>query len=225
MVPNETSVAKIIKIIKKIRKNTNDFFKELKQSIYVEKEEKLIHPTYVDIFHKKENDYLLIIDDFAYKLKDNQVILVLNNFNVDIIEKGNKILEKNKEVISKTLFNLRSNPYKYVVASTNDKSYMSFEDNVYGIYVKGDCKQIYIEANLAETTIIKYRFFDEEVIFEINGEEKSLTNLLIQSGDIDGVKFMCDNLNEFFKECKINNNRLPLIIKTYLQTNNRDKKI
>lgn len=225
MEPNKISVEEIIKLTRKIRENTERFINCLRQSLLIEKDGEIVNPKSVLIKYF-DGFYIIDIDDYSYKLNESGEIVFSSLIQNEEAEmKGKLILENNKKKIKNFLLHLQINKPQYYVSYTDDKGYMRFEDMVDGICVKGNCNKISIEADFNEKMIINYKVNTEEITIENRGEEISLNMLLKISRDVEGMRKLCDSINALLKEFKINNDKLPLIIRSQLENKKKGKKL
>jgi len=226
---NTISLLEIIKLMKEVRENTDNFVENLKSSLYLERNGKLVNPKFVHI-RFLSNDYntyyTITIDEFSFKLDSNGVATFnLMSFNRDKEAEGQKILNRNRDIITNALKHLQSNFPKYYVVFTNFKGYMNFEDVVGENQISVNCNKLSISSrNFGQLLTVNYNIKDDNITLGSEMNEISIDSITEILGDKINVEKIYIEINEFLKNTQIKIEKLPLVLKNQMEEKNNTKK-
>ena len=224
MVNNIINLMEVIDLMKMVRKNTNIFINNLKESLYIEKDGKLINPKHVQI--RYFNDYYLIsIEGHSFILNEDGKAKsnVIGDFK-DFEKESDEILNRNREIIQNALIHLHSDPYKYYMALSNIKGLMFYEGTYSGMkYAIRADKIILYSGNLDKIKAINYYAENDKITIETRKKEISLDTILkLSSNSIDG-KTAHEMIENFLSNIYIDKEVLPLVLKKQLESESSKK--
>ena len=223
MEQNTISLLEVIQLMKEVRQNTDSFLKSLKLSIYIEKNGNIVNPKFVYISFFDNYFYILTINGYAYILDSNdEATFFLTGFNNDQEEEGQRILNRNKDVITYALNHLYSNPYKYYSVISNVRDYMGFENDVDDFVIKGNCNSISIFQKDLNRLIVNYNVRDNIVSFGYSRKKFPLDLITEISDDSDSVKAYYKGMNQTLRNTQIDIDNLPLVLKNQIESKHKD---
>lgn len=229
MKQNTISLLEIIQLMKEVKDNTDNFITNLKSSLYLEKDGKLINPKFVHIrfFDIDEKYYTITIDGCPFKLDSNGVAIFYEmSFNKNKKEEGQSILNRNRDIITNALIHLHSNLPKYYVAFTNVKGYMSLEDAVGEIQVYADCNRLSINSNnFGQISTINYIINDDNITIGPRNNEIPLNSIAEVLGDRIDVEKLNMLIDESLANIQVEIGKLPLVLKTQMESKYNTKKL
>ena len=226
MEQNTISLSEIIQLMKEVKQNTDNFIEDLKSSLYLEKNGKLVNPKFIHIRFLDNSFYTLTIDGCPFRLDSNGVAtFYLMSFNEDKEVEGQKILNRNSYVITNALKHLHSNSPKYFVVFTNVKGYMNFEDVIGETQVRVNCNKVSVSSrNFAQLTI-NYNIKDDNITLGSEANEISIDSIAEILGDKIDVEKIYMEINEFLKNTLISTEKLPLVLKNQMESKHNPRKL
>ena len=226
MEQNTISLSEIIQLMKEVKQKTDNFVENLKSSLYLEKNGKLVNPKFIHIRFFDNNFYTLTIDGCPFRLDSNGVAtFYLMSFNRDKEVEGQKILNRNSDVITNALKHLHSNLPTYYVVFTNVKGYMNFEDVVGEIQVKVNCNNVSISSRNFGQLTVNYNIKDDNITLGSEMNEIPMDSIAEILGDKIDVEKIYMEIDKILKNTQISTEKLPLVLKNQMESKYNTRKL